>query len=142
MTPDEHYREAERLIGLVNDDESGDTMLTTTGLLALAQVHATLATVPNAIPPAAAPPTFDVAVPPKDVSLGRAVVQRRTELGLSQEEVADSGGPSVASLRTIEHESAEAYRPKTLTSLDRALGWPVGTSAGLLAAATVDGGAQ
>jgi hypothetical protein len=47
MTPAEHYREAERLISKADDDSTlftADT-LTCAELIALAQVHATLATI-------------------------------------------------------------------------------------------------
>jgi DNA-binding XRE family transcriptional regulator len=81
MTPDEHYQEAERLIGLVNDDESGDTMLTTSGLLALAQIHATLAAAP-----APAPAVTAVTA----VAIGDRVRELRTLRGLSQEALASA----------------------------------------------------
>lgn len=43
MTGPEHYRKAEELIDIVNDGHAIDTMLSIEQLLAMAQVHATLA---------------------------------------------------------------------------------------------------
>jgi hypothetical protein len=44
MTPDEHRDEAERLIGVLEDGLEGDTLRSADQLVAIAQVHATLAT--------------------------------------------------------------------------------------------------
>lgn len=42
-TGPEHYREAERLLAIVDADQAADTMLTENALIRMAQVHATLA---------------------------------------------------------------------------------------------------
>ena len=65
--------------------------------------------------------------------LAREVVTRRAELGMSQEDVAAAGGPSVATLRLIEGARQPSYRPLTLGALDRALFWPPGSAAQVLA---------
>lgn len=66
-------------------------------------------------------------------TLGEAARRRREVLGITQEEVAERfGGPSVASLRTIENGQSANYRAKTLFSLDAALAWPSGASITLL----------
>lgn len=60
--------------------------------------------------------------------LGDAVRRRRDRLGVTQEDVAAKGGPSTATLRSIEAGATTSYRAKTLYSLDAALGWMRGTS--------------
>lgn len=61
--------------------------------------------------------------------LGDCARTRRETLRLTQEEVAEKfGGPSVASLRTIENAQAAGYRPRTLAALDSSLAWPAGTA--------------
>jgi hypothetical protein len=62
------------------------------------------------------------------IRLGDAVRRRRERLGLTQEDVASKGGPSTATLRSIEAAAAESYRAKTLYALDEALGWIRGTA--------------
>lgn len=70
---------------------------------------------------------------PGSEALGAASQLRRALLGVTQEDVAEKlGGPSVATLRTIENAQADNYRAKTLFSLDGALAWPRGTSVTLL----------
>lgn len=70
---------------------------------------------------------------PGTSTLGLAARQRRELLRITQEDVAERfGGPSVASLRTIETVQSESYRAKTLYSLDAALSWPRGASMALL----------
>jgi RNA polymerase sigma-70 factor (ECF subfamily) len=58
--------------------------------------------------------------------LARAVLARRADLGMSQEDVAAAGGPSVATLRLIEGARQSSYRSLTLGALDRALLWRPG----------------
>lgn len=60
--------------------------------------------------------------------LARAVVKRRSQLGLTQEQITARGGPSTATLRLIESAGQESYRGRTLFALDLALGWDEGTS--------------
>ena len=65
--------------------------------------------------------------------LGESARLRREILGLTQEDLSEKfGGPSVASLRTIENAQSDKFRAKTLASLDSSLGWPRGTSPLLL----------
>jgi transcriptional regulator with XRE-family HTH domain len=67
--------------------------------------------------------------------LARYVVERRDQLGLTQEEVAVSGGPSTATLRLIEKSAQDAYRAKSLRQLEDALRWAPGS-----VRAVLDGG--
>jgi hypothetical protein len=60
--------------------------------------------------------------------LAEAVRRRRERLGVTQEDVVRVGGPSIGTMRTIENAQGDSFRPKTLRSLDKALGWAVGTS--------------
>lgn len=55
---------------------------------------------------------------------GRVVVARRKRLGLTQDGLAERGGPSVATLRTLENGAAFQPRAGTLRALNDALGWP------------------
>lgn len=78
-------------------------------------------------------PEYEARHEPGSSMLGEAARQRREVLGITQEEVAEKfGGPSVASLRTIENGQSDSYRAKTLFSLDAALAWPSGASMALL----------
>lgn len=61
--------------------------------------------------------------PPDWPRLGRYVRERRTELGLTQEEIATRGGPSTATLRLIEGGEQTAFRAKSLRQLADALHW-------------------
>jgi transcriptional regulator with XRE-family HTH domain len=54
-------------------------------------------------------------------NLARLTRERREELGLTQEDVAKSGGPSTATIRLIESKGAQSYRPKTYHQLEAAL---------------------
>lgn len=65
---------------------------------------------------------------PDPIRFGRLVVARRGELGLTQTDVADRGGPSDATLRKLER--GETNRPDivTLTNLERALEWTKGSA--------------
>lgn len=60
--------------------------------------------------------------------LGRAVAARRGRLAVTQMEIQDRGGPSVATLNAIENAGRTSYRRSTLHGLDKALGWPEGTA--------------
>lgn len=66
------------------------------------------------------------------VELSAAVIKARHDLGITQEDVERRGGPSVATLGTIERRRNVGLRPKTLRTLDIALGWPLGTAGALL----------
>lgn len=61
-------------------------------------------------------------------ALAYVAQKRRARLGLTQEEVAGRGGPSTATLRSIEAGSGTTFRAKTLFALDDALGWMKGTA--------------
>ena len=60
--------------------------------------------------------------PPDYPRLGSYVRERRTELGLTQEEIATRGGPSTATLRLIEGGKGP-FRAKSLRQLADALHW-------------------
>jgi transcriptional regulator with XRE-family HTH domain len=65
--------------------------------------------------------------------LASAVKERRRHLRLTQEQVANRGGPSVATLRIIERATGDAdLRESTLAKLDSALYWEIGTCHGFL----------
>lgn len=71
--------------------------------------------------------------------LAEAVRNRRLALGdLTQAQVAERGGPSTETLRLIEGARQDRYGPRTLDRLDRALAWPAGTSASILAGTAGD----
>lgn len=59
--------------------------------------------------------------------LGRAVAGRRTELRLTQSDVAARGGPSLATMQAIEASRQDSYRDRTLADLEAALGWERGS---------------
>lgn len=59
--------------------------------------------------------------------LAQYVLERRSALGLTQEEIAADGGPSTATQRLIEGALQRNYRPMSLYALDRALGWSTGS---------------
>ena len=59
--------------------------------------------------------------------LGTAVRDRRTELGLTQTDVSDQGGPSVETLRLIERNRAGRLSPRIRRSLERVLQWQSGS---------------
>src|ERR1700679_2859524 len=65
--------------------------------------------------------------------LGHEVRARRTELGLTQTEVAERGGPSVETLRTVENNRAGRLSPRMRRALERVLGWGSGTIDAVLA---------
>ncbi|WP_280470956.1 helix-turn-helix domain-containing protein [Nocardia cyriacigeorgica] len=69
--------------------------------------------------------------------LGAAVKRRRDELGLTQQEVAQAGGPSDTTQGGIEMGTARGVSPSTLRKLDSALRWRAGS-----ARAVMEGGAD
>ena len=62
--------------------------------------------------------------PTPQVALGRAIVLRRSQTGLTQEALADAAGMAVRTLRAIE---AGKGNPRTdvLDRIARGLGWPM-----------------
>lgn len=68
-------------------------------------------------------------------NLGQAVRSRRSQLDLTQQEVAQAGGPSDTTQTAIETESATSVRKETLRKLDKGLQWVPGS-----AQAAYDGG--
>jgi hypothetical protein len=65
--------------------------------------------------------------------LADAVRERRTELGLTQEDARAAGGPSTATLRLIEGALQDSYQPSTLRELEKALRWERGSVVRILA---------
>jgi len=59
--------------------------------------------------------------------LGQQVRDRRTELGLTQTEVAERGGPSVETLRALENNRAGRLSPRVRRALERVLQWQTGS---------------
>ncbi|WP_224153475.1 helix-turn-helix domain-containing protein [Mycobacterium avium] len=59
--------------------------------------------------------------------LGEAVRERRIELGLTQEQLAERGGPSTPTLRAIENNRAGRLSPRLRRSLERTLQWSAGS---------------
>jgi hypothetical protein len=66
-------------------------------------------------------------------SLGAAVRDRRTALGMTQGEVPGRGGPSVETLRAIENNRAGRLSPRMRRALERALEWESGSVDALIA---------
>jgi transcriptional regulator with XRE-family HTH domain len=66
-------------------------------------------------------------------ALGRAVLKRREELGLTQAQVAERGGPSDTTLTGLESGTASSVSPMTLRKLDTGLQWGQGTARQILA---------
>lgn len=64
--------------------------------------------------------------------VARRVRERREELGMTQEEVATSGGPSTATLRLIENASPSIPRLKSQRQLENALDWEPGSYRALM----------
>jgi len=60
-------------------------------------------------------------------SLGVAVRDRRTALGMTQSEVSERGGPSVETLRAIENNRAGRLSPRMRRALERVLEWESGS---------------
>jgi transcriptional regulator with XRE-family HTH domain len=59
--------------------------------------------------------------------LARLIRDRRAELGLTQREVHNIGGPSPATLYQLESGHPGSYRAHILRRLERALGWAAGS---------------
>ena len=59
--------------------------------------------------------------------LGAEVRKRRIELGLTQEQLVERGGPSTPTLRAIENDRAGRLSPRLRRSLERALLWRDGS---------------
>lgn len=57
------------------------------------------------------------------IRLGRAVKARREELGMTQAELQDAGGPSTAKLREIENLRTSTLSTSKRRDLERVLGW-------------------
>jgi transcriptional regulator with XRE-family HTH domain len=68
--------------------------------------------------------------------LGQQVRDRRAELGLTQAEVAERGGPSVETLRALENNRSKRLSPRVRRALERVLQWEIGSIDAVL-----DGGA-
>lgn len=64
--------------------------------------------------------------------LGSIVRRRREELGLTQDQVTERGGPSDKSQTRIERGQLPRPTAKTLAKLDRALKWDQGSAAAVL----------
>lgn len=60
--------------------------------------------------------------------LGKAVADRRAELGRPQEDLASHGGPSARTVRSIEQATLSSHTPAMLAKLDAGLDWPDGTA--------------
>lgn len=67
--------------------------------------------------------------------LGKAVADRRAELGRPQEDLATHGGPSARTIRSIEQATLSSYTPAMLAKLDAGLDWKPGTAQRHLAGA-------
>lgn len=78
--------------------------------------------------------------PPADgrEALALSVKARRRELRLTQQQLAERGGPSAKTVFAIEGNESAALRPSTLARLDRALDWKSGTAAGILTSVSLD----
>lgn len=61
-----------------------------------------------------------------------AVLARRVQLGLTQEDAAERGGLSATTWRLLENRAQSSYRRLTLAGVERALGWAAGSIAALL----------
>lgn len=64
--------------------------------------------------------------------LAAAVIARREELDLTQEDVRQKGGPSTATMRLIEGALQTSYRGVILARLERALEWEPGSVRAIL----------
>lgn len=71
-------------------------------------------------------------------ALSRAVLARREQLGLTQDEVYAAGGPSNTKISQIEQGKAEVVSASTLRKLDVGLRWAAGTARGIVGGATQD----
>lgn len=64
--------------------------------------------------------------------LGRYVLARREDLGLSQEDIAAAGGPSTTTLSKLELGKSKEPIARTLRLLDKALFWEPGSAENVL----------
>lgn len=60
--------------------------------------------------------------------LGEAVRGRRLDLGMTQLDMSNNGGPSHLTVLNIENGKDGNYRPSTLRKLDTVLDWPSGSA--------------
>jgi hypothetical protein len=65
--------------------------------------------------------------------LADAVIKRRTDLGMTQQDVQAAGGPGTATLRNIEGAHQMSYRGVILGRLERVLRWEPGSIDAILA---------
>lgn len=65
--------------------------------------------------------------------LADAIKTRRRELRLTQEQVAEAGGPSTATIRLLESGHPGGYRGRTFADLERVLDWMPGSVESVLA---------
>ncbi len=65
-------------------------------------------------------------------NLAAQIEERRTELGWTQRDLSIKSGVSLTTISAIEREARTTFQTTTLTSLDRALGWPLGHSGAVL----------
>lgn len=82
------------------------------------------------------PFTHDVQVAPDEADwrrLATQIARRRRELGMTQREVQEAGGPSVATLRNLEAGTQDSYQGVVLGRLEQALRWRVGSVEATLA---------
>lgn len=68
-------------------------------------------------------------------AVAQAVIQRRGELGMTQDELAIASGVSASTVRYIEGATRAGYRWLTLAKLASALEWPAARFTELLAGA-------
>lgn len=67
------------------------------------------------------------------VGLGEAVRARRTQLGMTQHDVEQAGGPSDVTLSAVEQGVPRSYQQRTMITLERALQWKRGAVEAILA---------
>ncbi|WP_182377844.1 helix-turn-helix domain-containing protein [Nocardioides sp. WS12] len=60
-------------------------------------------------------------------AIGRVAKARRERLGLNQDELAQYGGPKVATVGKFERAAAESFPLRTQHQIENALGWTRGT---------------
>lgn len=65
--------------------------------------------------------------------LGEAIRARRAQLGLTQQDVSRSGGPSDFTLSAIEQGTPRTYHQRTKMALERVLRWKSGAVESILA---------
>lgn len=65
--------------------------------------------------------------------LGIAVRERRLDLGLTQKDIADRGGPSAPAVRLLENNRSQTLTPRLARKLEHALQWEPGSCDAILA---------